>query len=123
MPTPRTNRPPVITAAVAAAWATIAGWMRTVGQVTAVVMGSEHASESAPITDQTNGLWPCSSFHGWKWSLIHRPSNPAASAALAWATSSAGPYSSQDRKYPIFTTGTYPRQAHATPCPGYPNAR
>ena len=123
MPTPSTNRPSVITAAVAAAWATIAGWMRTVGQVTAVVMGSEHASESAPITDQTNGLWPCSSFHGWKWSLIHRPSNPAASAALAWATSSAGPYSSQDRKYPIFTTGPYPRQAHATPCPGYPDAR
>ena len=21
--------------------------------------------------DQTNGLWPCSSFHGWKWSEIH----------------------------------------------------
>src|SRR5688500_1115173 len=98
----------------------MAGWMRTVGHVTAVVMGSEHASESAPITDQTNGLWPCSSFHGWKWSLIHRPSNPAASAARAWATSSAGPYSSQDRKYPIFITSTYPRRAHATACAGYP---
>ena len=75
------------------------------------------------MTDQTNGLWPCSSFHGWKWSLIQRPSKPAASAALAWATSSAGPYSSHDRKYPIFTTRTYPRQAHATPCAGYPDVR
>ncbi len=112
-----------ITAAVAAAWATTAGWMRTVGQVTAVVTGSEQAWEIAPITDQTNGLWPCSSFHGWKWSLIHSASNPAASAAVAWPTSSAGPYSSQDRKYPIFTTGAYPRQVHATPCPGYPDAR
>ena len=31
---------------MAAAWATIAGWMRTVGQVTAVVMGRETAAQS-----------------------------------------------------------------------------
>ena len=89
--------------------------MRTVGHVTAVVTGSEHACDSAPITDHTNGLWPCSSFHGWKWSLIQSASKPAASAAFAWATSSAGPYSSQDRKYPIFTGSPYPRDGHATP--------
>ncbi|CAM5721275.1 hypothetical protein SFUMM280S_01260 [Streptomyces fumanus] len=64
-PTPSRNRPPVITALVAAAWATTAGWMRTVGQVTAVSIGSDTACDSAPITDHTNGLWPCSSFHGW----------------------------------------------------------
>ena len=59
------NRPPSMTAEVAAACATTAGCSRTVGQVTAVVTGSEHACEIAPITDQTKGLWPCSSFHGW----------------------------------------------------------
>ena len=51
-----------------------AGWMRSVGHVTPVVTcmpGTWVAS--APITDHTNGLWPCSSFHGWKWSEIHRP--------------------------------------------------
>ena len=43
----------------------IAGWMRTVGQVTAVVTGSLVAGAIAPITLHTNGLWPCSSIHGW----------------------------------------------------------
>ena len=40
--------------------------LRSVGQVTPVVTcmpGTWVAS--APITDQTNGLWPCSSFQGW----------------------------------------------------------
>jgi hypothetical protein len=40
------------------------GGMRTVGQVTAVVTGNDTASDSAPITDHTNGLLPCSAFHG-----------------------------------------------------------
>ena len=35
-----------ITALVAAAWAMIAGWMRTVGQVTPVVTGRSVASAS-----------------------------------------------------------------------------
>ncbi len=64
-PRPSRNRPPVITALVAAACATTAGWIRTVGQVTAVSTGSDTASERAPITDHTKGLWPCSSFQGW----------------------------------------------------------
>jgi len=51
---------------VAAAWAMIAGWMRTVGQVTAVVTGSEVAWAMAPMTAQTKGDSPCSSFQGWK---------------------------------------------------------
>ena len=41
LPTPSTKRPSSCTAAVAAAWAMIAGWMRTVGQVTPVVTGSD----------------------------------------------------------------------------------
>lgn len=65
LPRPSRKRPSVITAVVAAACATTAGWIRTVGQVTAVPRGSDTASESAPSTDQTNGLWPCASFHGW----------------------------------------------------------
>ena len=28
-------------------------------------LGTDTASLSAPITDQTNGLCPCCSFHGW----------------------------------------------------------
>src|SRR6478735_598289 len=79
----------------------IAGWMRVVGQVTAVVTCRSQTWLIAPITLQTRGLLPCSLFHGWKWSLIHSAWNPASSAARAWATSSAGPYSSVDRKYPM----------------------
>ena len=92
------NRPSSSTAAVAVAWAMIAGWIRMVGHVTAVVIGSRVTCERAPITDQTNGLWPCSSFHGWKWSLIQRASNPARSAIRACSISSAGVNSSLDRK-------------------------
>ncbi len=36
-----------------------------VGQVTAVVIGRLVAWATAPMIVQTNGLWPCSSFHGW----------------------------------------------------------
>ena len=72
--------------------------MRTVGQVTAVVTGRSHTWEIAPIMLHTNGLCPCSSFQGWKWSLIQRPSKPAFSAACACTSSWAGVYSSQDRK-------------------------
>ena len=55
LPTPRLKRPSSSTALVAAAWAMIAGWMRTVGQVTPVVTGRSVACASAPITDHTNG--------------------------------------------------------------------
>ena len=56
LPMPRMNLPSSITALVAAAWAITTGLIRIVGQVTAVVTGREHAWESAPITDHTNGL-------------------------------------------------------------------
>jgi hypothetical protein len=65
LPTPREKPPPSRHAEVAAAWATTAGCMRTVGQVTAVVTGRSQTCEIAPITDHTNGLCPCSEFHGW----------------------------------------------------------
>jgi hypothetical protein len=98
LPTPRVNLPFSSTEAVAAAWAMMAGCTRTLGQVTAVVTGRSQTCDSAPIMDQTKGLWPCSSFQGWKWSLIHRPSNPACSARRACSSSWAGVYSSQERK-------------------------
>ena len=44
----------------------------------------------APITVQTNGLWPCASTHGWKWSEISANSNPASSASHAKRTRSFG---------------------------------
>jgi hypothetical protein len=56
--------PPRWTAAVAAAWARTAGWIRIVGEITAVAMCSDVTSEGAPMTSHTNGLWPCSSFQG-----------------------------------------------------------
>jgi hypothetical protein len=53
---PELEAPPNIKAVVAAACAITAGWIRTVGQVTAVVTGIlEVASASAPSTVQTNG--------------------------------------------------------------------
>jgi len=55
-----------LAAEVAAAWATIAGWIRIVGQVTPVPSRSRCvACAIPPITLQTNGLWPCLSIHGW----------------------------------------------------------
>ena len=48
-----------MTADVAAAWATTAGWIRNVGQVTPVPMGMRWiARASAPMTLQTKGLLP-----------------------------------------------------------------
>src|SRR3954471_20158477 len=115
LPTPRLKRPSSMTALVAAAWATTAGWMRRVGQVTPVVTPSPVVAAIAPITDHTNGLWPCSSFHGWLWSEIQSAWKPAASARLARATSSWGPHSSDERKQPIFIDAPYPapRAAHS----------
>ncbi len=66
MPLPSVNLLPVSSAEVAAACATIAGCWRTSGQVTAVVTGSDVAWDTAPITDHTNPLCPCSSSQGWK---------------------------------------------------------
>ncbi len=66
LPIPRRNLfSPNRTALVAAACAITAGWIRTVGQVTAVVTGTSHAWEIAPIIDQTNGLSPWALVQGW----------------------------------------------------------
>ena len=83
---------------MAAACAMIAGWMRTVGQVTAVVTGRSQTWLIAPIADHTKADSPCSLVQGWKWSLIHRASKPASPARRACSTISVGEYSSQDRK-------------------------
>ena len=50
---------------MAAAWARMAGWIRTVGQVTPVVTLRLVVAAIPPITDHTNGLWPWLSFQGW----------------------------------------------------------
>ncbi len=66
LPTPKKKRPRSIVAAVAAAWATTAGWIRMVGQVTPVpTLIRSVVAAIAPMTAQTNGLWPCRSIHGW----------------------------------------------------------
>ena len=41
-----------------------------VGHVTPVPTVSFVVAAMPPMTDQTNGLWPCRSIHGWKWSEI-----------------------------------------------------
>ncbi len=80
VPTPRKKRPGIIAAEVAAAWATIAGCIRMIGAVTPVPSRSRSVAWAiAPITLQTNGLWPCASIHGWKWSEMSANSNPASS--------------------------------------------
>ena len=56
LPTPSRKRPGAITAEVAAAWAMIAGCVRTVGHVTPVVMRSCVVAAMAPTTFHTNGL-------------------------------------------------------------------
>ena len=84
MPTPRKNRPGIMLAAVAAACATIAGWMRVVGHVTAVPSRRRSVVAAIPpITLQAKGLCPCLSVHGWKWSEIAPNSKPACSARWA----------------------------------------
>ena len=83
--------------------------MRTVGQVTAVVTGSEQTWLIAPIIDQTNGLWPCSSFHGWKWSLIQSPSKPGPLGRRACSSSSARS---------VLLAGEEVADLHATCVPG-----
>jgi hypothetical protein len=95
VPTPRKNRPGKRAAAVAAACATIAGWIRIVGHVTVVpTVIRDVVCEIAPSTPHTNGLSPCVSVQGWKWSEIAASSNPAASAPFASRTSSIGSRSS-----------------------------
>jgi hypothetical protein len=66
LPTPRAKRPSNIAAVVAAACASTAGWMRTIGAVTAVVQRTvEVRAAMPPSTLQTNGDCPCASFQGW----------------------------------------------------------
>jgi hypothetical protein len=66
LPTPKKNRPGIIVAAVAVAWARIAGWIRMLGAVTPVPSRiREVVAAIPPMTDQTKPLWPCLSIHGW----------------------------------------------------------
>jgi hypothetical protein len=113
LPTPSRKRPGSSVAVVAAAWATMPGWVRTVGQVTAVIQRMRCvACAAAPSTDQTNGLSPCASVHGWKWSDSQAERKPACSACAAAATISGAERSSEEKKIPISTMGRrYPPTA------------
>ncbi len=94
-PTARVTWRSVRVATVAAAWATIAGWYRPMGQVSPVARSSsEVAWATAPRTDQAKGLWSCSGSQGWMWSEMQANARPLASAATAWSTSSRAPRSS-----------------------------
>ncbi len=63
-----------------------------VGHVTAVITGIlDVAWAIAPSTPHRNGLCPCLSVHGWKWSEIVAKSNPVSSARAASRTRSLGP--------------------------------
>src|SRR3954470_290614 len=102
VPTPSEKRPGIWLAAVAAAWATIAGGIRVVGQVPPVISASRSvACATAPSTPQTKGLLPCLSTQGWKWSEIPANSKPARSARTACAVNARGPNSSHESVYPI----------------------
>jgi hypothetical protein len=88
--------------AVAAAWATMAGCRRMVGQVTPVPsLRRSVAWAMAPTTGQTMGLWPWASIQGWKWSEMPAKEKPARSAIVAKRTRSLGGCSSQEMAYPI----------------------
>jgi hypothetical protein len=99
LPIPNVSRPPSSCWAVAVAWATITGWMRTVGQTTPVTTSmSRVAWAIAPSTPHTNGLWPWARNQGWKWSEIATAAKPARSASTAPSTSSGAVCSSPARK-------------------------
>ena len=86
-------------AAVAAAWATIAGCSRWIGAVTPVPTSSRSvACAMAPRTPHTKGLWPCSDTHGWKWSEIIAVVKPVASPSVASSTSRRASCSSLDNQ-------------------------
>src|SRR5215211_3094026 len=120
VPTPRKKRPGIISVTVAAAWATIAGWILISGHVTAVpIWISLVAPAIAPKTDQTNGLLPCRDVHRCKWSEIVANEKPDSSAAHARRTRSFGLCSSEESE---------PDLRYATPLlslclPGYSGAR
>ncbi len=88
-------------AVVAAACAMIAGWVRSVGQVTAVSQDiSLVASASAPSTDHTNGL--CALLVVPRVEVVRDPAGrkPASSALLAAATISVAERSSHENAIP-----------------------
>ena len=65
VPTPSQNRPGSMAAVVAAAWPTIAGWMRVVGHVTPVPIDIRSVvCAMAPRTDQAKAEFPCRSVQG-----------------------------------------------------------
>src|SRR4029453_7723522 len=96
------TQPGIISVTVAAACATIAGWILISGNVTAVPMRIRLVTPAiAPNTDHTNGLLPCCDVHGWEWSEIVANEKPDSSAARARWTRSLGLCSSEESVKPI----------------------
>ena len=75
----------------------IAGWIRMIGHVTPDTdLQPLGGAAIPPITDHTNGEWPCASVQGWKWSEINTKSKPAPRRSRV-LDESCGPCSSEER--------------------------
>src|SRR3712207_670975 len=93
LPIANQKRSGYISASVAAACATIAGWYRSPGAFT-VPNDIDVACSAAPSHDHAKPLCPWASVQGWKWSEQEAASKPAASASLTHSKSSLGGYCS-----------------------------
>ena len=99
LPTPSTNRPSSSTAAVAAAWATIAGWMRTSGRSPPCVIGSGSPATGAEHAPDEGAL---ALLVVPRVEVVGDPQRLEAGllGAPSLVEQLAGPNSSLDRKYP-----------------------
>ena len=103
VPTPRKNRPGIKAAAVAAAWAMIAGWIRIVGHVTPVPTRDplRRVRRSPPGRPRRTGSGPGGRSTGGSGRRSGRTRTRAASAMTACSTRARGSCSSLDRAYPM----------------------
>jgi hypothetical protein len=115
-PEPRATqkRPGNIAPRVAIAWATITGWYRWPGALTAP-KGRPVVARAAPSQDQAKPEWPCRSFHGSRWSEHMAAVKPTSSACCTARSSSAGCTCSWELWNPITVMpGPYPAVAPPT---------
>jgi hypothetical protein len=89
LPSATQNRPGNIAPSVAIAWATIAGWYRCPGALTAP-NGRDVVASAAPSHDQANPECPCWEFQGAKWSEHIAAVKPTSSACRTASSSWAG---------------------------------
>jgi hypothetical protein len=89
LPSATQKRPGNIAPRVAIAWATIAGWYRWPGALTAP-NGSVVVARAAPSQDQAKPECPWRGFHGAKWSEHMAAVKPTSSACRTSSSSRAG---------------------------------